>query len=580
LLGAGSVALAACREADAYFGRTNPPAGQHLVVLIGAEPATLDPGKSTDLWEGYIIHAMFEGLTTFHPNIAQPMAGLATHYEVTPDGLHYTFYLRGHPQPRGERLPDTSTLRDEYRSGALAEDYARGSVAPSARRPARWSDGSKITAHDFVYSWRRALDPRTGATYAYLMYYIRGAEEVNTGKPPESLAVRPSGDFGLEVELRHPTPFLLQLVSHRLFCPVPRGIVEVSRANGRESAWTEPGRIITTGAFCLREWRSNERVMLTRNPHYYESGIVTLETLSFLPVVDGATQVNLYRSGEASELQTELPQLMPTLARKKDFRPHCSYGTIFPLINVTKPPFQDVRARYALNMATDKRALVNFAGASRSPALSVVPAGAGYDSPSSLPVLIDGKEFDVLAYDPRGARELFSRAVGPAKDPVRVRYLFPNLPECGPRAEIFQDQWRRTLGIELTLVEQELQTWLQTIFSKDYQGVADWGDMGGYLDPAWFLDQFTSTSAANGTGWADPQYDAMLARAALVSDPAQRMTQLRACENRLLTGMPFLPLWNWVSPYLKKPFVKCFGDNMLDLHQFKYAWIDTNWRPA
>src|SRR5689334_10541115 len=129
-IGAAPLALAACRQAEAYFGRTEPPPGQQLVFLIGAEPATLDPAKSTDLWEGYIVHAMFEGLTGYHPKTAQPMAALATHYDVTPDALRYTFYLRGHECPRGERLPNTSTLRDEYRSGTLAEDLARGRPAP------------------------------------------------------------------------------------------------------------------------------------------------------------------------------------------------------------------------------------------------------------------------------------------------------------------------------------------------------------------------------------------------------------------------------------------------------------------
>jgi ABC-type oligopeptide transport system substrate-binding subunit len=237
LLAAGPLALAACGRAEAeYFGRTEPPAAQRLVYLIGAEPATLDPAKSTDLWEGYVVHAMFEGLTTFHPSTSQPMAGLATHYQVSPDGLRYTFYLRGHALPRGERLPNTSTLADEYRSGRLAEDFARGHRAPPDDAPAHWSDTTVITAHDLVYSWRRVLDPATAATYAFLMYYLHGAEEVNAGKlAPERMGVRATGDFSLEVELRAPTSFFLQLVSHRIFCPAPRRAIEAARASGSES---------------------------------------------------------------------------------------------------------------------------------------------------------------------------------------------------------------------------------------------------------------------------------------------------------------------------------------------------------
>ena len=228
-------------------------------------------------------------------------------------------------------------------------------------------------------------------------------------------------------------------------------------------------------------------------------------------------------------------------------------------------------------MATDKRPIAAFAGAGRSPALSVVPPGPGYDSPAKLPVSIDGRQYDVLAYNPPAARELFAKATAGRRS-VRIEYLFPNLPESRPRAEILQDQWRRTLGVELVLVQQELQTWLQTIFSKNYNGVADWGDSGGYLDPAWFLDQFTSVSAANGTGWADPRYDAMLASAAEIAIPAQRLARLSECERHLLLAMPFLPLFKDVWPYLKKPYVNGIGDNMLDRQQFKYIWIDTRWK--
>lgn len=581
LLAGAPIAFAACSRGDnEYFGRIDPPGSEQVVYLIGAEPATLDPAKSTDLWESYVVHALFEGLTSLHPQTGAPMAALATHYEVSPDALQYAFYLRGHAAPRGARLPNTSTLREEHRAGAAAEDFSRGRPAPPDQVPARWSDGTTITAHDIVYSWRRALDPVTAATYAYLMYYIRGAEEVNTGRlPAEQLAVRAVADFCVELELRTPASFFLELISNRIFCPTPRRAIETAKAAGDESSWTQPGRMVTSGPFTLASRRSNEQIELARNPHYYEAGIVALDTVKFFPVVDGSTAVNLYRAGEASMVQPGLPQLLPALSRKRDFRAHRSYGTVFPLINVTKPPFNDVRARYALNMATDKRAMANFAGAGRSAALNLVPAAAPYQAPTTLPISIDGRDYDVLSYNPEAARELFEKAVG-HRGPVRVQYLFPNLPESGPKAEILQDQWRRTLGIELVLVCQELQTWLQTIFSKNYQGVADWGDGGGYVDPAWFLDQFTSLSAANGTGWADPRYDAMLASAAASEDASERMARLSECERYLLRGMPFVPLYKDVWTYLKKPFVKGLGTNSVDRHQFKYLWIDRNWSAA
>jgi oligopeptide transport system substrate-binding protein len=567
LIAAGSLALSACgRAEDAYFGRTEPPKAQRLTYVIGGQPATLDPAKSTDRWESYIIHAMFEGLTALHPATGDPMAALATHYEGTEDGVRYTFYLRGHAHPRGVRLPNTSDLPREF---------SRGRPAPAESKPARWSDGVTITAHDIVYSWRRVLDPVTGATYSYLMHYLRNAEEISAGKlKPDKLGLRAIDDFTLEIELRTPAPFFLQLLSHRVFCAVPHHTVE---AYG--PSWTDPEHIQASGSFVLREHRPNERIVLTRNAHYYEPAIVALQEITFLPVVDGSAAVNLYKTGDASVVQPLLPQLLPTLHRKKDFRAHSMFGAVFPLINTERTPFNDVRIRYALNMATDKRAVADFAGASRKAASSLVPRAEGYDPPKTLGVSIDGINCDVLSYNPQAARELYGKAIGDER-PLRVEFLFPNLPEAKPVAEILQQQWKQTLGIELVLSNQELQNWLHTIFSKGYSGVAYWGDSGGYVDPAWFLDQFTTSSAANATGWADNRYDTMLGDAAATSNRADRLRKLSECERYLLGAMPFFPLYTDAWTYLCKPFVKGLGANPLDVQQWKYTWIDTNWRAS
>lgn len=553
VLAAGPAALAGCgRSEEGYLGRVEAP--------------TLDPTLSTDLWEGYIISAMFEGLTSLHPATGDPMAGLATHCEGPAEGVRFTFYLRGHPQPRGTRLLNTSDLPREF---------SRGREAPAPGGPALWSDGTPITAHDLIYSWRRAVDPATGSVYCYLMDCIKNAAFIRAGtRTPDELGMRAVDDFALEVELRTPTPFFLQLVSHRVFCAVPRRGVEAHGA-----LWTAARNIVVSGAFVLREWRPYERIVLTRNPHYYEAANVAMDEISFFPVVDGSTAVNLYRRGDGSVVQALLPQFLPALRRKKDFRIDPNFGTIYPLINTARAPLNDVRVRYALNMAIDKRAVADFAGAGQTAASSLVPRSDGYNPPKTLPVSIDGTGCDVLAFNPQAARELFAKAIGNRR-PVRIEFLFPNLPDAKPVAEILQQQWKRTLGIEVILLNQELQIWLQSVYNKGFNGVTLWGDLGGFADPAWFLEQFTASSPANPTGWTDRRYDTMLAEAAATTDIAERMRKLSQCERILLGGMPFLPLYNWVTPYLCKPFVRGFGSNPLDSRQWKYTWIDTNWRAS
>src|SRR5215510_8747934 len=193
LLTGGPLTLAACGTMDgAYFGRTDPPSSQRLVYLIGSEGGSLDPGRVTGGYERLIVPALFEGLTNPHPTTAQPVAALATHYDVNADFNQYTFYLRGHPKPKGVKLPNTDTLASEYRSGRLLEDFSRRRPAPADTIPARWTDGTVITAHDFVYSWRRVVDPATATPqYGYYLLGVRNAERINSGKlTPDTLGVR------------------------------------------------------------------------------------------------------------------------------------------------------------------------------------------------------------------------------------------------------------------------------------------------------------------------------------------------------------------------------------------------------
>ena len=290
LLGIGSAALACCaRSESGYFGSTMRPRTARLVHTLGGEPESLDPAKSSGGYEFYVIPAMFEGLTQYHPRLPEPMAALATHYEVSPNQDQFTFYLRGHATPRGIRLPDAESLPTEFTRGRKC--------APSAI-PARWSDGTVITAEDFVYSWQRFLAPETAAPMAYQLYCVRNAEEVYTGKrSPRELAVRALDDFTFQVDLISPTPFFLQLIAVYWFSAVPRQAIDAARRSGDESSWTEPQQIVVSGPFALREWRRHESITVVRNPLYYEASMVALEELRFLPVSDETTAVNLYRSG-------------------------------------------------------------------------------------------------------------------------------------------------------------------------------------------------------------------------------------------------------------------------------------------
>ena len=296
-----------------------------------------------------------------HPQTSQPLAGIATHYEVESNHTRFTFYLRGHPKPRGNRLPDTNSLRSDYLTGKSGEDFSRGQATSPYDVPARWSDGASITAHDFVYSWRRAIDPATACPYAVFLYYVQYAEEINAGKrPAPDLGVSAMDDYTLQVELRSPTPFFLNLQEDFAYYAVPQHAVEAARKNGTD--WTSPERIVTGGAFTIKEWKPYDHVTLVPNRYYYDARLVALREVVLLPVVSGAANLNIYKAGEAdSMLGTVIaPSYIPLLRSKKDFEAKPAYWSMFYSINTKRPPFDNVLVRYALNMAIDKKGIAAF----------------------------------------------------------------------------------------------------------------------------------------------------------------------------------------------------------------------------
>jgi ABC-type oligopeptide transport system substrate-binding subunit len=579
LLGIGSAALVSCaRSESAYFGSTDAPRVDRLVHTLAGEIESLDPAKSTGSNEFYVVPAVFEGLTQYHPELPIPMAALATHYEANADCTQYRFYLRGHASPRGVRLPDVVDL---------PEKFTRHQTASADPVPARWSDGRQITAQDFVYSWRRFVDPQTAAPLAYQFVLLRNAEEVIAGRlPPSQLGVSAPDKFTFVVDLRSSTSFFLEFVTSYVFAPVPPHVVEAARTRGAESTWTEPAHIVTSGPFMVRQYRRYDKIVLVRNPQYYDAASVRLQELTFVPVVDGTTTINLYKAGHASVTPgLSLPPLFtPVLSRKKDYHSIAGFGTVSPCLSTRRTPFDNVFLRYALNMATRKQVLTDFLGPGYAPARSLVAPLPDYPQPDSLDIDVDGKHYDVLTFNVEGARALLAKAGYPGgirqnRRTLEVPFHFPALPESKPKAEIIQQQWRDHLNIDVKLLVHEFNVHWSMVLNADFTGVADFGTLPLYLDPNGFLDQFAATSGVNPAAWSDAVYNSELHSANSVLNRTERLQKLAACERRLLAGMPFLPFYNGGLSYLCKPYVRGLASTVFDTRALKYAWIDTNWRP-
>ena len=295
--------------------------------------------------------------------------------------------------------------------------------------------------------------------------------------------------------------------------------------------------------------------------------------------------VHLYEAGFAGATPgVSLPPFFINAVRgKKDFHHRPAFSSIVSAINTKRAPFDNVLFRYALNMATDKTAFSNFFFGS-TPSKGLVPPMPGYRSPDTLPVSVDGNSLDVLAFDVNAARALLSKAgfpngIGPDRRRLEISYDFPVLPETRAKAEIHQQQWHRHLNIALKLVPREFNVHFRMVLEGGYMGVAEYSFITSYLDPNPFLDPFVSASGINPSGWNDLSYASLLTSANALIDVGDRMRRLAICERRVLGAMPIIPVYFPGISYLKKPWVHGLGSNRFDIRPFKYAWIDTNWRP-
>ena len=564
----------ACNKQDPYFGSVTPPSGQTLVFDNFSEPSSLDPAIGYNTNENNITAAMFEGLVQNDPLTTRPMAALATHYEMSPNGTQFFFYLRGHPHPGGIRLPNSDSLPFEYSNGVRA---------PPDSVPARWSDGTTITAHDFVYAWQRAADPRTAAPAAGYLSVLRNAPDILKGKrEPKDLGAAALDDFTVRIDLGEPVPYLLTLLVTPVFKAVPRHVIDKARREGREANWTQPARIVTSGPFVLTEWRPYDYVSVRRSPTYYQADLVRLDGISFLPISADAAVVNLYRTGATQAMDTAtLPEaLTPTLLAKRDFRSNSILGSSAYAFNVHRPPFDNVLVRYALNMSVDKAAIARYLN--QLPAQNFVPPIAGYAGPRTLNVTIRGRTYDVLQYNPVAARELLAFAGFPNGIGAGGRSLAFDLHVWNDAtnlnvAQILSRQWQNNLRIFARLLPYEFNVAIAEMRAGNFSGlgtaygVADFADPMGLLTPAVVTDFFG--------GWTDAEYVSMLDEANQTLDFAGRFEKLARAEARLLHEMPIIPLTFPQAHHLRKPYVHALDPDPLDAHYFRYAWIDTRWKP-
>ncbi len=521
---AGVAALAAAALLAACGGGEDDG---RLVLHRGnnAEPLTLDPHKAQGVWENAIIGDMLVGLFTDDPD-GRPIPGMAEDWTVSEDGLIWTFTLR----------------------------------------EASWSDGTPVTAGDFVFGMRRLLTPETLSQYASLLYLVEGAQEIHEGgAEPESLGVRAIDDRTFEMRLQFPAPYLPGLLTHYTTFPLPTHVVEEVG-----DAWVRPEHIEVNGPFKLTEWRTNDFVAVEKNPLFFDADGVCLDEVVYYPTNDSAAAERRVRSGEL-DVNAEFPgQKIDFLREALPNYVQVSPGliTTYLAFNTGRAPFDDARVRQALAMAVDRDFIVSEilrAGQVTANAL-VPPSVANYPNGPQAP----WADVDLETRRTRARALLEDAGFGPDR-PLRFVYSHRNTRDNPRVAPILQDNWRTLADwVEVELMSTETQIHYENLRTRTYD-VADAGWVADYNDAQNFL-YLASTEAGplNYTDWSNPEYDALMAAANRELDGPARAALMGQAEALMLEAAPMAPVWHEVNKSLVNPRVTGWRENAVQINRSRY----------
>ena len=511
----------------------NVPAGtqladkQELVRNNGNEPASLDPHKVESDVEFNIISDIFEGLVSVSPT-GEIQPRLAEKWE-NKDNTVWTFHLR----------PGIT-----------------------------WSDGTAITAQDVVWSWQRLTDPKTASPYASYpgnMHIVNAADIAQGKKAPDTLGVKAINDTTLEVTLTQPNAAFLAMLAHPSLVPVDK--VLIGRFGDK---WTKPEHIVTSGAYKLSQWVVNERIVAERNPRYWDNAHTVINKVTYLPITSEASDVNRFKAGEIDIVYTvpinQFAQLKKTLGSQLDVSPQLA--TYYYEFNTTRPPFNDARVRKALNMALDKEIIAGkVLGQGQRPAWLI-------SQPDIGGVTLQNPDYANWPMDKRieEAKKLLAEAGFNASHPLRFNLLY-NTSESHQRIAIAaSSMWKKNLGVEAKLQNQEWKTMLDTMHTHDFDAVR-YAWIADYDDAATFLNNFRTGDSENPSQYSNPEYDQALVNAAKAKTPAERGKFYQQAEDLLARDVPAIPVYHYVRTHLVKPWVGGFTPDKLGYYFTRDMYI-------
>ncbi|WP_342478712.1 peptide ABC transporter substrate-binding protein [Paenibacillus sp. FSL H7-0350] len=493
-------------------------ADQTLRINLTSEPPTFDPQQAQDSTSNAILKLMYEGLTRQNTETGQAEEGMAESWDISADGLVYTFKIRD----------------------------------------AKWSNGDAVTANDFAFAWKRVLDPNAtdAAPYAYQLFYIKGAEDFNAGKITDfnQVGIKVLDDKTLEVTLANPTPYFLGLLSFYTYYPVHSSV-----ANDPKWA-TKVDTQITNGPFTLTEWTTGQSLAVTKNPNYYDEKDIKAAGINFSIVNSGATELLSYKNGELDRAGGPIGEIpteqLPIVEKEfpKEFSRKGISSVYYYQFNVTEKPFTNKKIRKALAMAIERKPIIdNITLGGQIPAFGFVPPGIQSNEQEFRSQVADSQYFTENVEEAKTLLAEGLKEEGLDKLSFTLSY---NTSEGHQKIAIaIADQLKKALGVEVKLENKEWGVFIEDKHNLNYQ-VARAGWSADFNDPMTYLDMWVTKGGNNDTGYSNPEYDKLIQEAKVSSDNALRQEKFAAAEKIMMDDMILIPIYYYTNNSLTKEYLK------------------------
>lgn len=490
------------------------------------DPGSLDPHKTSTVTEQHILDELYEGLVIYDGR-GQLQPGVASHWDVSGDATVYTFHLRA---------------------------------------DARWSNGAPVTADDFAYSFRRLMEPKTGAQYANILYTIKNAKEVNTGHlPSTALGVRAVDPLTFEITLEHPAPYLLAQLTHFTALPLYRPTVEHWGA-----AFARAGRMIGNGAFVLKSYTPNDRLVLTKNPYFHDAAHVALDGEIIFPIEDHAAGLRRLMAGEIDSYP-DVPIDQVHFVRShlgSEFRVAPHLASYFYAFDCRQKPFDDPRVRQALSMVIDREFLAaSIWGGTMLPSYSLVPPGIpGYGAPST----VSWKDKSPFDREDEARKLMLAAGYGP-DHPLHLTFRYNQSENHRATAIAIADMWK-ALGVQSEFIVTDATSHYAFLESGRPFDIIRSGWFADYPDAQNFLFLAQSDNRVlNMSHFSDETFDALMRSAASEGNAEKRNDILHRAESRLLDEQPYLVLMTYQAPDLVSQRLQGWETNIMDQHPGRYV---------